>query len=130
MWFAVGEEQLIDSSKAVARRAARDGVSVTWIQFEAMPHCFATLPGLNRSRQADILFEKLGRFCRECVEGEEELGQNVRAVTVSFKDAEELPLELDSEIEEKRLPLADLEKRVRDKIDKIEKEFSLVCPKL
>ena len=29
MWFAVGEEQLIDSSKAVARRAARDGVSVT-----------------------------------------------------------------------------------------------------
>ena len=29
MWFAVGEEQLIDSSKAVARRAARDGVRVT-----------------------------------------------------------------------------------------------------
>lgn len=28
MWFAVGEEQLIDSSKAVARQAARDGVSV------------------------------------------------------------------------------------------------------
>ena len=84
MWFAVGEEQLIDSSKAVARRAAGDGVRVTWTQFEAMPHCFATLPGLNRSKQAEILFGKLAGFCRECVEVEEELGQNVRAVTISF----------------------------------------------
>ena len=130
MWFAVGEEQLIDSSKAVACRAARDGVSVSWTQFKAMRHCFATLPGLNRSKQAGLLFEKLAGFCRECVEVNEELEHKVRAVTISFKDAAESPLELDSEIDEKGLPLADLEKRVRDKIDKVEKSLSLACSEL
>ena len=99
MWFAVSEEQLIDSSKAVARRAARNGVSVSWTQFEAMPHCFATLTELNRSKQAGLLFEKLARFCRECLEVNEQIEQNARAVTISFKDAAESPLELDSEID-------------------------------
>ena len=94
-----------------------------------MPHCFATLPGLNRSKQADLLFEKLARFCRDCMEANREFDQNVRAVTISFKDAAESPLELDGEVEERRLPLADLEKRVRDKIDKVEKSFSLAWPK-
>ena len=64
------------------------------------------------------------------MEVNEKLEQNVRAVTISFKDAAESPLELDSEIDEKRLPLADLEKRVCDKIDKVEKIFSLVFSKL
>ena len=80
--------------------------------------------------QADMLFEKIARFCRESVEVEEELEQNVRAVTISFKEAAESPLELDSEIEEKRLPLEGLEKIVRDKIDKVEKSFSLAWSKL
>ena len=52
------------------------------------------------------------------------------AMAISFKDAAETPLELDSELDEKRLPLANIEKRVRDKIDKVEKAFSLEWPKL
>ena len=92
---------------------------------------FATLPGLNRSKQAGLLFEKLAGFLRECVEVDEGLEQSVRAVTINFEDAAESPLELDSEIDEKGLPLADLEKRVRDKIDKVEKSlFSPACSKL
>lgn len=89
------------------------------------------MSGLNRSKQADLLFEKLARFCRESMEANEKLEQNVRAVMISFKDAAESPLELDSEIDEKRLPLADLEKKVRNKIDKVEKSFfSPACAKL
>ncbi len=130
MWFAVGEEQLIDSSKAVARRAARDGVNVTWMQFEAMPHCFATLPGLNRSKQAEMCFERWGGFCRDCLDMDEKTQQNVKAVAVTFKDAEEGPLELDSEMDERNLPLVDLERRVRDKIEKVEKGFSMAWSKL
>ena len=130
MWFAVGDEQLVDSSKAVARRAARDGVSVTWTQFEAMPHCFATLPGLNRSKQAELCFEQWGRFCRACVQGNEDLGSSVRAVIIGFKNAEEKPFELDGETEDMRLPLIDLERRVRDEIKKVEMAFSLAWAKL
>ena len=64
------------------------------------------------------------------MEVNEELEQNVRAATIRFKDASELPVELDGETEEKRLPLPDLEKRVRDKIDKVENSFSFTCSKL
>ncbi len=130
MWFAVGEEQCIDSSKAVARRAARDGVNVFWMQFEAMPHCFATLPGLNRSKQAKLCFDSWGRFCRECVEVDGTSEHNVKAIEIGFKDAEERPIELDNEAEEKRLPLASLEKCVRDRIENVEKNFSLAWSKL
>ena len=130
MWFAVGEEQLIDSSKAVARRAARDGIDVTWIQFEAMPHCFAALPGLNRSKQANLCFEKWGDFCRECVKKDKKPERKVKAVIIGFKDAEERPFELDSQTEEKRLPLASLDQKVRERIQDVEKHFSHAWSKL
>ena len=64
------------------------------------------------------------------MEGNEELEQSVRAVTIHFEDAAESPLGLDSAIDGKGLPLADLEKRVRDKIDKVEKSLSLACSTL
>ena len=130
MWFAVGEEQLIDSSKAIARRAARDGVDVTWTEFEAMPHCFATLPGLNRSKQANICFEQWGRFCRGCVDGNRAVGPRVRSIAVGFKDVEQKPIEIDGEMDDKRLPLAGLERRIRKKIEKVERDFSFAWSKL
>lgn len=130
MWFAVGEEQCIDSSKAVARRAARDGVSITWMQFEAMPHCFATLPGLTQSKQAELCFENWGRFCRECAEANRKIERDVKASIIGFKNTEKQPLELDSEAEEKRLPLTDLEWRVRSRIEEVEKGFKIAWSKL
>ncbi|KAF4546545.1 hypothetical protein BFW01_g2819 [Lasiodiplodia theobromae] len=38
--FMVGEEMMADESKVVAARMVGQGVSVGWMQFEAMPHCF------------------------------------------------------------------------------------------
>ena len=69
IWLASGEELFADGAKAVARRAALQGVDVTWTQFQAMPHCFPTVPGLNQTAQARLLMKKWGKFCRECVEG-------------------------------------------------------------
>lgn len=40
MWLGYGEEMLADEGKAVASLAAKQGVTVIWEQFEAMPHCF------------------------------------------------------------------------------------------
>ena len=40
MWFACGQEQTVDSAKVVAQTAARQGVSVVFKEYEAMPHCF------------------------------------------------------------------------------------------
>lgn len=40
LWFACGQEQTVDSAKAIAQTAARQGVSVVFKEYEAMPHCF------------------------------------------------------------------------------------------
>lgn len=68
MWFMTGEELLTDEDKIVARRAAEQGVTVVWEQYEAMPHVFAMLlPALETSTKC---FNSLGDFARKCVEGE------------------------------------------------------------
>ena len=96
IWLAGGEELFSDGAKAVARRAASQDVSVTWTQFEAMPHCFPIVPGLTRSKQAQVLMEKWATFCRECVNGALIGRQKVKASKVGFKDAREQPIELES----------------------------------
>lgn len=40
LWFCYGQELLLDEGRAVAMRAARQGVTVVWNEWEAMPHCF------------------------------------------------------------------------------------------
>ncbi|MCJ1405444.1 hypothetical protein MMC11_008672 [Xylographa trunciseda] len=40
MWFAGGQERFADSAKVVAEQAARQGVSVRYEEYEAMPHDF------------------------------------------------------------------------------------------
>lgn len=47
-----------------------------------------------------------------------EFKQNVSATAISLKDAAEKPLELDSEFDEKRSPLAGVDKRVRVRLTK------------
>ena len=44
VFVACGEELLTDEARVLARRAARQGAGgVRWMQFEAMPHCFAVM---------------------------------------------------------------------------------------
>lgn len=38
LWFALGEERMVDAAKLVAQNAAQQGVRVQWLEFEAMPH--------------------------------------------------------------------------------------------
>lgn len=40
LWFASGQEQLVDSAKLVAQTAHAQGVSVTLQEYEMMPHTF------------------------------------------------------------------------------------------
>ena len=66
LWFGYGQELLLDEGKAVAARAARQGVRVEWDEWEAMPHCFAQLlVGLEASKRFYSLW---ARFCAKVVE--------------------------------------------------------------
>lgn len=94
MWLASGEEQLLDGGKAVARRAALQGVNVTCTQFEAMLLCFVSLPALSHSRQAEMLMIKWATFCKKYVNGTFRGQQSIKALNVTFKDTREQPVKL------------------------------------
>ena len=93
LWFAVGSEIFYDGAKTVARKAARQGVSVTWREFEAMPHCFFMLPPLQRTKQAAMVYDAWAAFFRECA-GAERV-KPVQASRVAFADATEQDIPLD-----------------------------------
>jgi len=40
LWFASGQEQLVDPVKVIAQTAFEQGVSVSFQEYEAMPHIF------------------------------------------------------------------------------------------
>lgn len=122
MWFAVGDEQFVDASRAVARRAAQQGVQVDWVQFEAMPHCFAALPGLNTSRQAKACMQKWAAFCKACMEPQNADRPKVRAVKIEFSGGTEKEIALEDE-STLVLPLAEVERRIHTRIDQHEDEF-------
>ena len=120
MWLASGDEQFIDGGKAVARRAASQGVHLTWTQFEAMPHCFVTLPGLSRSKQAKMLMGKWAAFCRGCAAGDFVGKQSVKASKVTFEDAREEPMELENSNDP---PFEDIERMVSARMLYVERLF-------
>lgn len=43
LYFLLGEEMLSDEANCIARRCVQAGVSVRWVGYEAMPHCFGHL---------------------------------------------------------------------------------------
>ncbi|KAI4246798.1 MAG: hypothetical protein L6R40_001827 [Gallowayella cf. fulva] len=63
MWFAYGEERLADEGKAVASLAAKQGVTVIWEQYEAMPHVFLLLLDYLRASK-----QGLGHWAAFCTE--------------------------------------------------------------
>ena len=132
MWFAVGEEQFVDGANAIARRAEGQGVSVTWLQFEALPHCFATLPVLNRSPQADMCFRRWAEFCQRSVE--ETVATTVKdkqrtsATNIRYRDMREEAITLDAGPQRRHLPLDEVERLIRVKVDKLESQY--IAPKL
>jgi acetyl esterase/lipase len=66
LYFNTGEEMLTDEIKAVAARAAQQGVKVVFEEYQAMPHCFAMLlPGLEASERC---VRSWGSFAKKAVE--------------------------------------------------------------
>lgn len=88
LFFSVGQETLRDEGAALAQRAARQGVSVVWREFEAMPHCFAML--LESNPGAPVHYAEFASFCREVVEGKavESSGQFIQAKTLTRSDVD------------------------------------------
>ncbi|KAL8807287.1 MAG: hypothetical protein Q9182_000792 [Xanthomendoza sp. 2 TL-2023] len=120
IWLASGDELFSDGAKTVARRAALQDVNVTWIQFEAMPHCFPAVPGLTHSSQAHMLMEKWATFCRACVNGKLAGRPTVQASKVGFNDAVEQPIVLESPDD---LRFEEIERRIKAKVDLVERGF-------
>jgi hypothetical protein len=115
VFFAVGEEMLSDEGAVVAQRMARQGVTVVWEQYEAMPHCFALI--FEKSAGTAICFGAWAEFCKDVTEGKgniktqgtffeaKTLKQREVDVTklIDFDDSE--VLRLMKELQEKRIRL-------------------------
>jgi acetyl esterase/lipase len=114
VFFGYGEEMLSDEGAVVMQRMARQGVSVVWEQYEAMPHCFALI--LDRVKGSDMCFDSWAKFCKDVVEGKtiasqgtfitaKKLERKEVDVTklVDLKDEE--VLKMMSDIKEKRIKL-------------------------
>ena len=65
MWFCCGEEMLVDGNKVIAQRAAGDGCTVVWAEYEAMPHCF---PFILEIPQTEHSFRNCANFCKTCAD--------------------------------------------------------------
>jgi acetyl esterase/lipase len=65
VFITCGEEMLADEDKVLAQRLARQGVSVVWEQYEAMPHCFALF--LDHLPSTKMTFETWAQFAKDVV---------------------------------------------------------------
>ena len=121
MWFGCGEEQFLDGAKAVARKAAEQGVSVSWLVFEAMPHCFFTLPVLSQSKHASLLMERWATFCRQCIERPGQVKvSGASATEIGFRELKERTIslhDLDDPSDE------ELHHLIKAKIARVRREF-------
>lgn len=66
MWFALGEERMVDAAKVIIKRAYAQGVNVHWEQYEAMPHNWPMLfPNFSQSK---LCMRRWAGVCRMYVE--------------------------------------------------------------
>lgn len=111
MWLCMGQEMLADEGKLVASRAASQGVTVQFEDYEAMPHVFAMLlPFLSNS---DRCMRSWGDFCRRCVEESGSLKTN--GTYIQAKSGKEEDVEVtdvsDVTIEQARIRNKDAKER-------------------
>ena len=95
MWFAMGEERLLDGAALIAQIAARNGVPVQWVQYEAMPHCWPLL--LTRLPHAKHCFEEWGKACKML--GAETAAFRTGARLISVESLESCEMQLDGIID-------------------------------
>ncbi|KAA6407856.1 MAG: hypothetical protein FRX48_08207 [Lasallia pustulata] len=86
VWMVYGEEMLVDEGRVVGRRAEAQGVKVEWVEFEAMPHCFAMVLDGGWHKGSRVCFEWWAGFCTRAVEARV---QEARGVFVEARSLEE-----------------------------------------
>ena len=91
MWFAMGEERLLDGAALIAQIAARDGVPVQWVQYEAMPHCWPLL--LTRLPHAKHCFEEWGAACKTLGVASAAFRTGARQISVETLESCEMQLD-------------------------------------
>ncbi|KFY42220.1 hypothetical protein V494_02519 [Pseudogymnoascus sp. VKM F-4513 (FW-928)] len=90
-----GEEMLADEGKAFAQKAARQGVTVVWEQYEAMPHCFALL--LEGNAGGAMSFDTWADFVKMAVRNPEDIV--TKADFITAKTLVRQPLDISKLIE-------------------------------
>jgi acetyl esterase/lipase len=92
VYICTGWELLADEDKFMGSKLVRDGVTVVFEEFEAMPHCFAillaSLPGARRC------YNGWAGFIKSAVENPTALES--KAVTVKARSLEEVELDFAS----------------------------------
>ena len=101
VFFVYGQECLTDEGRVVARRLAKQGVSVRYSEFEAMPHCFAMLFGhLEGSKKC---FSSWTTFIKDVVDGKPMQTNGVLFAAKTYKETELNVTELLSEISDEEV---------------------------
>lgn len=120
LFFVYGEEMLGDEGRVVARRAARQGVSVRFEVFEAMPHVFA--PILESDPAGKKCYESWAGWMVDVVAGNGK--QKEGGVWVQAKTLKETPMEVQTlyEIEDEEV-WAMMEKERLRRVRIFETEF-------
>jgi acetyl esterase/lipase len=67
LWFASGQEQVIDGIKIVAKTASSQGVEVIFYEYESMPHTFMWV--LSESPQHQKFWDDWTEACKMLVKG-------------------------------------------------------------
>lgn len=124
VWFSYGQEMLLDEGKALAARMAKQGVTVAWEEWEAMPHCFAQLfKWLPAGKKC---FAQLADFCEGAVNGSIKL----KGTWYEAKTGKERPVAVEKlsvwEDEEISLRM----RRARDEREKMIDVIGKTSPKL
>lgn len=68
IWFACGQEHVLDSNRVIARRASKQGVKVMWEEYKRMPHVFPQLPRMEATPQAVKCLTGWSDFIIQCTE--------------------------------------------------------------
>lgn len=74
-----GEEMLADEGKAFVQKAAAQGVTVVWEQYEAIPHCFALL--LEGNPAGAMSFDTWAEFVKRAVQNPGEIVTRAEFIT-------------------------------------------------
>jgi len=88
VWICTGKELLTDEDKFMAHKLWKDGVKVTYEEYEGMPHCFALL--FERLAEARRCINGWAGFAKAVVEQQGKVPEGFRMIRAKTLEEEEL----------------------------------------